>query len=73
MNLINRGAFSLVLLVALTVSAGCSDNNFALIGRDTLPDRASQSVQDEIVATVERVILDLGRLIYDRMMVAPEW
>ena len=54
MNLINRGAFSLVLLVALTV-AGCSDNNFALIGRDTLPDRASQSVQDEIVATVERV------------------
>jgi hypothetical protein len=55
MNLINRGAFSLVLLVALTVSAGCSDNNFALIGRDTLPDRASQSVQDEIVATVERV------------------
>jgi len=55
MNLINRGAFSLVLLVALMVSAGCSDNNFALIGRDTLPDRASQSVQDEIVATVERV------------------
>ena len=55
MNLINRGAFSLVLLVALTVSAGCSDNNFALIGRDTLPDRASQPVQDEIVATVERI------------------
>ena len=55
MNLINRGAFSLVLLVALTVSAGCSDTNFALIGRDTLPDRASQPVPDEIVATVERV------------------
>ena len=58
MNLINRGASSLVLLVGLTISAGCSDNNFALVGRDTLPDRTSQPLQDEIVATVER--LDTG-------------
>jgi hypothetical protein len=55
MNLINRAVSGLTLALALTVSAGCSDNNFALIGRDTLPDRASQSVQDEIEATVERV------------------
>jgi len=58
MNLINRGASSLALLVALTISAACSDNNFALVGRDTLPDRTSQPLQDEIVATVER--LDTG-------------
>ena len=58
MNLINRGASSLVLLVALTISAGCSDNNFALVGRATLPDRTSQPLQDEIMATVER--LDTG-------------
>jgi hypothetical protein len=58
MNLINRGASSLVLIVALTISAGCSDSNFALVGRDTLPDMASLPVQNEIVATVER--LDTG-------------
>jgi len=58
MNLINRGASSLVLLVALTISAGCSDNNFALVGRATLPDRTSQPLEDEIMATVER--LDTG-------------
>ena len=58
MNLINRGASSLALLVALTIAAACSDNNFALVGRDTLPDRTSQPLQDEIVATVER--LDTG-------------
>jgi len=55
MNLINRAVSGLTLALALTVSAGCSDNNFALIGRDTLPDRASPPVQDEIVATVERI------------------
>jgi len=55
MNLINRAVSGLTLALALTVSAGCSDNNFALVGRDTLPDRASQAVQDEIVATVERI------------------
>jgi hypothetical protein len=58
MNIINRGASSLALLVALTISAGCSDNNFALVGRATLPDRTSQPLQDEIMATVER--LDTG-------------
>jgi len=55
MNLINRGASGLTLALALTVSAGCSDNNFALVGRDTLPASATQTVPDEIVATVERV------------------
>ena len=55
MNLINRGASSIVLLVALTITAGCGDSNFALVGRKTLPDRESQPLQDEIVATVERV------------------
>jgi len=37
------------------VSASCGDNNFALVGRDTLPARATQPVPDELVATVERV------------------
>ena len=55
MKLINRGASFIVLLVALTISAGCSDSNFALVGRKTLPDRESQPLQDEILATVERV------------------
>ena len=55
MTRINRAALGLTLALALTVSAGCSDNNFALVGRDTLPDRASQPVPDEFVATVERV------------------
>jgi len=55
MNLINRGASGLTLALALTVSAGCSDGNFALLGRDTLPPSATQTVPDEFVATVERV------------------
>ena len=55
MNLINRAASGLILALALTAVTGCSDNNFALVGRDTLSDRASQPVQDEITATVERV------------------
>ena len=57
MNLINRGAsgLTLTLALALTVSAGCSDKNFALVGRDTLPASATQTVPDEFVATVERV------------------
>lgn len=54
MNLINRAAWGLTLALALTVGAGCSDN-ISLIGRDTLPGRSSQPVQDEIVATVEQV------------------
>ncbi|MDH3446163.1 MAG: hypothetical protein OEN50_19730 [Deltaproteobacteria bacterium] len=55
MKLINRGASGLTLALALAVSAGCSDNNFALMGRDTLPPGATQTVPDEIVATVERL------------------
>jgi len=51
----NRTAFGLTLALALTVSAGCSDNNFALVGRETLPASATQAVPDEFVATVERV------------------
>jgi hypothetical protein len=62
MKLINRGASSLVLLVALTISAGCSDSNFALVGRGTLPDRANQLDQDELVATVERVNTESGEI-----------
>jgi len=54
-NLINRAVSGLTLAVALTASAGCSDHNIALVGRDTLPARAGQPVQDELVATVERV------------------
>jgi hypothetical protein len=55
MNLINRGVLGLTLALALSVSAGCSDNNFALLGRNTLPASATQTVPDEFVATVERV------------------
>lgn len=55
MNLINRGAAGLTLALALTVGAGCSGNNFALLGRDSLPAGATQTVPDEFVATVERV------------------
>jgi hypothetical protein len=56
MNLkINRGASGLTLALALTVSAGCSDSNFALVGRETVPASATQTVPDEFVATVERV------------------
>ena len=54
MTRINRAALGLTLALALTVGAGCSDN-ISLIGRDTLPGRSSQPVQDEIVATVEQV------------------
>lgn len=53
MNLINRAASGVTLALALTVSAGCSGNT-ALIGRDPLPVRPSQPVQNELVATVER-------------------
>jgi hypothetical protein len=54
MNLINRGASGLALAVALTALAGCSGNT-ALVGRESLPGRASQPAQREIVRTVERV------------------
>jgi hypothetical protein len=55
MNLIKRAVLVFALGLALTVSTGCSDRNIALVGRDTLPARAGQPVQDEFVATVERV------------------
>ena len=55
MNLFNHAASGLALGVALTALAGCSGNNFALVGRDTLPASASQTVPDEFVGTVERV------------------
>jgi hypothetical protein len=54
MNLFNHAASGLALAVALTALAGCSGNT-ALIGRETLPGRASQPVRSEIVRTVERV------------------
>jgi hypothetical protein len=54
MNLFNRAASGLALAVALTALAGCSGNT-ALIGRESLPGRASQPVRSEIVRTVERV------------------
>ena len=54
MNLINRGASGLALAVALTALAGCTGNT-ALVGRESLPGRASQPVRSEIVGTVERV------------------
>ena len=55
MNLSNRAALAFALGLALAASVGCSGNNIALVGRDTLPARASQPVQSEIVGTVERV------------------
>ena len=54
MNLFNQAASGLVLAVAVTAVAGCSSNT-ALIGRETLPARANQQAQSEIVGTVERV------------------
>jgi hypothetical protein len=55
MTCITRASAGFALVFALTVSAGCSDNNIALVGRDTLPGRETLPVPDEIVATVERL------------------
>ena len=55
MNLSNRAALAFALGLTLAASVGCSDHNIALVGRETLPARASQPVQSEIVGTVERV------------------
>jgi hypothetical protein len=49
MNLINRGALGLTLVLALAAIAGCSDN-IALVARPTL-----ELGQDEFVAEVERL------------------
>jgi hypothetical protein len=54
MNLFKHATSGLVLAVAVTALAGCSGNT-ALVGRDSLPARASQPVQNEIVGTVQRV------------------
>jgi hypothetical protein len=55
MTCITRAASGFALVFALTVIAGCSDNNIALVGRDTLPGRETLPVPDELVATVERL------------------
>ena len=55
MHPINRGTSGLTFALALMISAGCSGNNFALVGRDTLPANTTQTVPDEIVAAVERL------------------
>jgi len=54
MDLFNHTAAGLALAAALTILPGCSGNT-ALVGRETLPAKASQPVQSEIVGTVERV------------------
>jgi len=54
MNLFKHATSGLALATALTALAGCSGNT-ALVGRDSLPARASQPVQNEIVGTVQRV------------------
>ena len=54
MKLFNHAASGLALAVALTAVAGCSGNT-ALVGRESLPGRASQPVKNELVGTVDRV------------------
>ena len=41
--------------LAMVASVGCSDHNVSLVGRDTLPARASKTVRNEMVGTVARV------------------
>ena len=53
MPLFIHTASGLALAVALTVLAGCAGNT-ALVGRESLPVRASQP-HNEIVGTVQRV------------------
>jgi len=55
MNLSNRAALTFALGLALAAGVGCSGNNIALVGRDTLPARASRPIRSEMVGTVERV------------------
>jgi hypothetical protein len=56
MNRYKQTTSGLALAVGLTALAGCSGNT-ALVGRDSLPARASasQPVRNEIVGTVQRV------------------
>jgi hypothetical protein len=55
MNLFNYAASGLTMAAALTALAGCGGSNIGLVGRDTLPARAGQPAQSEIVGTVARV------------------
>lgn len=55
MKLFNHAVPGLTLAVAVTALAGCGGSNIGLVGRDTLPARASQPAQSEIVGTVARV------------------
>lgn len=50
-----RAVLAFALGLALVTSVGCSDHNVSLVGRDTLPARASKTVPSDIVRTVERV------------------
>ena len=55
MRSFNHAATGVVVLAAaLTAVAGCSGNT-ALVGRDTLPGRASQAARSEMLRTVERI------------------
>ena len=51
----NRAVLAFALGLALVTSVGCSDHNVSLVGRDTLPARASKIVPNDIVRMVERV------------------
>ena len=55
MNQSNRAVMVFALGLALVASVGCSDHNVSLVGRDTLPARASKTVRNEMVGTVARV------------------
>ena len=55
MNPSNQAVLAFALGLALVASVGCSDHNVSLVGRDTLPARASKTVRNDIVRTVERV------------------
>lgn len=55
MNRSNRAVLTFALGLTLTACVGCSDPNIALVGIETLPARAIQPVQIEIVGTVARV------------------
>jgi len=51
----NRAVMVFALGLAMVASVGCSDHNVSLVGRDTLPARASKTVRNEMMATVARV------------------
>ena len=51
----NRAVMVFALGLAMVASVGCSDHNVSLVGRDTLPARASKTVRNEMVGTVARV------------------